>query len=242
MPRHGEARQGRARRGEDKFPQFFPKTADHSPISERTQARMTGVTLTNVDPKAAATIVPYRAEVTIKGTRPILFHRYNVDAIAIKAGEKKGSKAKKSDDIETYVYLTEDGKLAVPGINFHSALVAAAKFKSDPRSPRASAKELFKCGVIPTDDLVPFGSGVANWDFIDRRRVRVQNSYITRERPGLAKDWELTFGVDVSLPEYITPDFLLDVANDAGRFCGLCDFRPIFGRFQVSGFRVVDGD
>lgn len=183
---------------------------------------------------------PYRAEVSIEGIRPILFHRYDVQLIKDKSETKKGSKAKKTDNVESSVYLTDEGTLSVPGINFHSALIAASKFHSDPRSPRASAKELFKCGVLVVDDLSEITPARKTWEFEDARRVRVQNSYITRVRPGLKAGWGLTFVIDVALPEYITPALLQEVIVDAGRFCGLCDFRPVFGRFSMVGFKVLD--
>jgi len=182
---------------------------------------------------------PYRAEVTIEGIRPLLFHRYDTQLIADKSALKKGSKAKKTDNVESSVYLSDEGTLSVPGLNFHSALIAASKFHSDPRSPRASAKELFKCGILVVDDLAEITPPRKTWDFEDARRVRVQNSYITRVRPGIKKGWKLTFTVDVALPEYITPGLLQEVVVDAGRYCGICDFRPVFGRFSMTGFKVL---
>jgi len=187
----------------------------------------------------SSTIKPYRAEVTIEGVRPMLFKRYDTQLVADKSALKKGSKGKKSDDLESSVYLSDEGLLAVPGLNFHSALIAAAKFHSDPRSPRASAKELFKCGILVVDDLSEITPPRKTWDFEDARRVRVQNSYITRVRPGVKKGWQLTFTIDVALPEYITPALLQEVVTDAGRYCGLCDFRPVFGRFSTIGFKIV---
>jgi hypothetical protein len=47
---------------------------------------------------------PYIASVTLLGTAPLLFHAWNVEAVAEKAKAAKGSKAKKSDDVESYVY------------------------------------------------------------------------------------------------------------------------------------------
>lgn len=183
-------------------------------------------------------IRPYRAEITITGRRPLLFHNYSPEAVEQKSKAKKGSDEKKRDWIETYVYKTEQGILGIPGLNFTTCLAEAARYKQDPRSPRKSARDLFKAGVIPENEVEPFIGDPTTWDFVDQRRVGVQRSAVTRERPGMLKGWQIRFGLEIILPEYITPDFLLEVANDAGRFCGLCDFRPIYGTFQVSRFEA----
>lgn len=45
--------------------------------------------------------VPYTAVVRLRGTADMLFHRWNCEAVAEKAAAAKGSKAKKSDDVES---------------------------------------------------------------------------------------------------------------------------------------------
>lgn len=77
---------------------------------------------------------PYTVSVKIKGTSPFLFHRWNVDAVAEKSKAAKGSKAKKSDDLESYLYRTGCGNLAIPGEYFRMSVIHAAKFRQDPPS------------------------------------------------------------------------------------------------------------
>ena len=38
--------------------------------------------------------------------------------------------------------------------------------------------------------------------------------------------------------EYIPKDVLNDVLTNAGRLVGVGDFRPTYGRFQITGFKV----
>jgi len=147
---------------------------------------------------------PFRVQVTIQGVAPILFHRWNCESVESKANARKGSKEKKSDDIESYVYRTPKGELAIPGEYIRGAIVGAAKYQADPRSPRKSAADLFKAGVI---SLTPLASlGVKTWDYLDRRRVCIQRNAITRSRPAMAEGWKATFVLQVQLPEYISPD------------------------------------
>lgn len=179
---------------------------------------------------------PYIATVTIEGTAPLLFHRWSVDGIAAKAKAAKGSNAKKEDDVENYIYRNAEGIICLPSEYVRMSLIGAAKFRQDPRSPRKSAMDLFKAGVIGLDELCPLGS--TKWDFIDRRRVMIQRNGITRQRPGMNPGWKATVPLMVNLPEYIQPTFLNEVLQMAGRLIGVGDFRPTFGRFAVTRFDV----
>src|SRR5439155_104621 len=105
--------------------------------------------------------LPYATEVVIEGTAPFLFHRWSVEGVAATAGARKGSKAKKEDNVESYVYRLPNGELAVPGEYLRGAIVNAAKYRQDPRSPRKSAMDLFKAGVVVLTELC--GLGTKNW-------------------------------------------------------------------------------
>ena len=52
---------------------------------------------------------------------------------------------------------TSKGLLCIPTEYFRMALIGAAKFKQDPRSPRKSAMDLFKAGVANLTDLCSLG-------------------------------------------------------------------------------------
>ena len=93
--------------------------------------------------------LPYIVQFTLEGVRAILFHAWNNEAVAEKATAKKGSAAKKSDNLESYIYRTAKGEIALPGVYVHSSMQHAAKFKQDPRSPRKSAFDLFKAAISP---------------------------------------------------------------------------------------------
>lgn len=182
--------------------------------------------------------MPYRVGVKIKGDADILFHRWNCDAVEAKGKAAKGSKAKKTDDIESYVYRDAEGELCVPGEYLRQAIITAAKFRQDPRSPRKSAMDLFKAAVISLTPLA--GLGVSAWDYEHKCRVQVQRNGITRVRPAIKAGWEVSFVLMVNLPEYVSPELLHSVITDAGRLIGLADFRPTYGRFQVTMFEVLD--
>ncbi len=189
--------------------------------------------------KAAIDIeIPYVAEITIQGSADLLFHRWNCDAVEEKAKAKKGSTAKKTDDLESYVYRNDKGELAVPGEYLRMAIIGAAKFRQDPRSPRKSAMDLFKAAVVSVTPLATLG--VKAWDYEDRRRVVIQRSAITRTRPAMKAGWVLKIQLQVNLPEYVNSAMLNEVIQQAGKLIGLADFRPSFGRFNVTNFEVLE--
>jgi hypothetical protein len=189
---------------------------------------------------------PYVAHVTVKGVSPVLWHRWQSDAVEAKAAAKKGSAAKKTDNVESYVWRNEDNVICLPGIYLLGSLVdarnGAAKYIQDPRSPRKSALDLYRAGVVALTDLAPItlsdGRLATEWDYLDRRRVTVQRAGITRERPAMNAGWTATVSFLINTPEYIKPADLLTVLTRGGQLVGVGDFRPTFGRFQVTKFEI----
>lgn len=181
--------------------------------------------------------IPYTAAVTITGIADYLYHRWNCEAVEAKANAAKGSKAKKTDDIETYVYRMDSGWLAIPGEQLRMSMIGAAKFRQDPRSPRKSAMDLYKAGLTVLTPLSPVGK--EPWDYEHKCRVMIQRNGITRVRPALKAGWSVEFEIMINLPEYINPDDLSDVLSNAGRLMGLGDFRPTYGRFRLDGFKII---
>lgn len=181
---------------------------------------------------------PYVVNVEIVGACPIIFHRWSCEDVANKAAAKKGSKEKKSDNVESFIYRDEDGHICLPGEYLRMSMVYAAKFKQDPRSPRKSAFDLFKAGIIPLTEQAKINGGTDKWDFIDQRRVVIQRNSITRMRPAFLKGWSAEIDLMINTPEYIDFQFFCEVLSMAGRLIGVGDFRPTYGRFDVQKCKV----
>ena len=207
-----------------------------------------GGDVSNAGAETISASLPYRVAVTVTGTADILWHRWQSDAIEAKAKASKGSAAKKSDDVESYVYRDGAGTICLPGEYLRGSLVdprnGAAKYMQDPRSPRKSALDLFKAAVVPLTALAPIiradGEPATAWAYIDRRRVTVQRAGFTCERPALRTGWRATVLLLINTPEYLPPELLLSALNLAGRLVGVADYRPTYGRFSVSGFELLD--
>lgn len=182
--------------------------------------------------------------VTIEGVSKLLFHRYDCAAVEAKNKAGKGTREKKSDNIESYVYRDDNGHLVIPAENLHAALAESAKSYQDPRSSRKSARDLFKAGILVLPDLMrltnPDGKPYESWDYLDTRRCLVQQSAVSRTRPGLEAGWRLDADITILTPGLISVELLRSVVANAGATIGLCDFRPRFGRFQVTRAEIAE--
>jgi hypothetical protein len=200
---------------------------------------------TNGGKEAIETGLPYTAHITIVGSADLLLHAWNVEAVDEKAKAKKGSDAKKSDNVESYVRRNEEGIICLPAEYLRMSVVNAAKFRQDPRSPRKSAMDLFKAAVVSLSPLSPIinreGEVADKWDFEHRCRVQIQRNGITRTRPAFKEGWSTEASLMVVLPEYVDPATLYEVISAAGRLIGVGDFRPTYGRFQVTKFEIQKG-
>jgi hypothetical protein len=189
---------------------------------------------------AAADIIemefPYIVDVTIEGSADILLHAWNNEAVAVKSKSRKGSKAKKTDDVESYVRRDAKGEVCVTGDYLRGSIINAAKFRQDPRSPRKSAMDLYKAAIISLTPLASFGA--AKWDYEDKRRVIVHGSAITRVRPAMVAGWRLPFTFLCNLPEYVSPLELRETIEQAGRLVGIGDHRPTYGRFGIVAYEL----
>lgn len=184
---------------------------------------------------------PYVVEVEIEGTEALLMHRYDIEAVEAKGRAKKGSKDKKTDNVESYAYRSTDGNLYLPGVAVKECIAESAKFAQDPRSPRKSAYELMRAGIKVKQEI-PFLTHKDKWDFEDKRPVVVQMNRVARVRPALREGWKAELHINVLLPEYIDPRFLHEVLARAGTTIGLLDYRPDFGTFRVNRFEPVGFD
>lgn len=182
--------------------------------------------------------VPYVLKLGVIGTAPILMHQWNTESVAEKSAAAKGSRAKKTDDVESYAYRTDEGYLGIPGNAMSAAIAFAGKSSQDPRSPRKSMYDMLRAGVLPLDIVTPFIPLTKDWDYEDKQRVVVQRAAITRTRPAMREGWRVEFRLLIAIPEYLTLSVMSGLITQAGRLCGLLDHRPTYGRFSITSMEV----
>jgi len=197
-----------------------------------------GQSPTNDADESLAMQKPYRVLAELEGVSSILFHRWSAESVAAKARAKKGSDEKKTDNIESYLYRNEQGIICIPGEYLRQSVIHASRFEQDPRSPRKSMMDLMKAALISLTELGP--TGFKEPQYLDQHRVIVGRAAVTRTRPALKEGWRAKFILMVNLPEYVPPQKLNSLLQQAGRIIGIGDFRPSYGRFNVIGFKVLD--
>lgn len=148
------------------------------------------------------------------------------------------AKRKKTDDdyaelakLEWFgsLYLDEDKHPCWPGENVEALIVASAKKRKE--------GDFAKRGVIVDGNFKLIYEGPKDpekmWDsgnFKHTARAGVNRNSIMRTRP-IFSTWELKFRV--SYMSDIADERMVREWVDIGRFIGLSDWRPKFGRYEV---------
>jgi hypothetical protein len=190
---------------------------------------------------------PYSIDFAVQGTRGYLFNRYDVPANP----EPKQKGVKVDRPLESMVTLDSDGHLACRAVQLWNSVVAAGKYRPNPRSTKGSFSVILKealeiAGTHPRHpDLLTFtaqGKPYDGWDFEYSSRVKNGGAFaghVTRVRPALEPGWVLEGRATILLPQYVTVPQLHEVFEMAGRFGGIGDGRTGglgFGRFMVRAF------
>ena len=186
-------------------------------------------------------------EVTITGVSPYLQHRFRIEdhAADVETGSSKktpkikvwipeveAEKAIYRDKNTGNIYLPSDQLLmstSNAGVNFIYEGRKTFKFI-------LPSLLVFEPENIP---LISNGSIAESWEEIDVRPVVVNRGRVIRYRPRW-NSWSASFSVQCLNTNVITPETIRDIFDDAGKFFGIGDFRPRFGRFYVSSFK--DGE
>ena len=155
-----------------------------------------------------------------------------------KAHKELTSKRKKTDEDHEAIaksewlgglYIDEEGPY-IPGINIESCLVAGGKLSKLGTQLKRSIEVMDeRCHLKykgPKEAEALWNAG-----FYDARSVKVQQARLMRYRP-LFREWECSVEIAFD-PESINRDSVIKCLEDGGQYCGVGDYRPKFGRFNV---------
>lgn len=194
-----------------------------------------------------------RAEVTIKGTRPLLWHHFGPDALPLEKQEREGVAGNNPGEWRKTVLMTDDRRLYLKPTYIFGCLRDGAKHTPRKRGtlqPFVAATlqleddiifierngEVLKVPAepIPTDPTLPVFMDIQS---VKNPSTRARN---VRYRIAASSGWEAKFHLqwDATI---VSRNEMNAVAIDAGRFCGLADGRSIgYGRFEVTAFAVSE--
>ena len=178
-------------------------------------------------------------KVKVEGIAPLLIHKMTTEETAKIEGTSKKISGKKAEDpkqvAESYLYLTNDGKPYVPSEYFYGAMVKVASNFRIPGKGKKTYKGLIKSAIDIVPDVILIKGG--DW-VVDTRTVvnpNTRGNRMIRHRPKFV-NWYCEFEI-VILDEQLSPDVVKEILEYAGRYNGIGDYRPRFGRFTVTEFQ-----
>lgn len=186
-----------------------------------------------------------RIQVEITGVTPILFNRFTAENEIIGTSGTSpvhsGDKGTPREQAEPKLYKDEKGNIYVPGPNVFACLIEAGKFHKLGKNKVTTQKSsLIPAGIGVNELMLPVtnGNGGAGVWEVDTRSVVNPSTQgrIICHRPRVDA-WGLAFSLEVDT-DMFAPNFVRQLVDDAGKKCGLCDYRPgrkgPFGRFVVT--------
>lgn len=189
------------------------------------------------------------ATVTIKGVRPIMFHKFGPDAIPLEKKEKTGVAGNDPEEWKKGYSATKDGQLYVdPSYVFGCIRDGARHVKKG----RGSIQAMVAATLQVVDTRVLFDrfmpeDGLLTEDpdqpvYLDVRGVRNPNSkgMNIRYRVACSAGWRATFTMlwDKTI---VSRGEMESALIDSGKLCGLADGRKIgFGRFEIEEFKIAE--
>ena len=134
---------------------------------------------------------------------------------------------------------TKNKKPCIPGYVMEGALVSGAKKK---RMGTQAKSGIF----VDKDSLLEFDGWESltlddlweNKDFRLTQGVKIQKARIMRTRPKF-DEWAVEFVITYDAEVLSEPD-VKDIVETTGHHCGLCDWRPRYGRFRVESCVSLD--
>ncbi|MCO4240846.1 hypothetical protein ACFOW3_13420 [Acidovorax facilis] len=183
-------------------------------------------------------------KIKITGTSPLMMHAdtlANPLAAVTKAHKELTSKRKKTDDDHLAIARSEfvagcywsaaDG-FFVPGQNLDATFLGGAKLqKNGVRWKRGALVLENKVKLLHDGPDTPD----ALWEnpaFVDCRGVKVGAAKLMRYRP-IFLNWAAELSVTINT-EVLDMQEARKAIEDGGALIGTCEYRPRFGRFEVS--------
>ena len=188
-----------------------------------------------------------RAHILIEGTRPILFHKFSVDALSPQKS-KSGEPGNDPKDWRRGISTTEDRQLYVESTYAFGCIRDGSKWVKSGRASLLSKvvsslividDRLFFDRYLPTEDLKQDDSQPV---YLDVRAVRnpATKGRNIRYRVAAAPGWKTSFDIEWE-DSTVAEEQMESVLHQAGSLVGLGDARSIgFGRFKLIEFKCTE--
>ena len=201
------------------------------------------------------------ATVTVKGVRPLFWHKFGPESLALEKQEKTGVAGNDPEEWRKTVMATTEGQLYLEPTYIFGCLRDAARYT---KKGRQTLQTPLTATLQCTDDIILVDRWLPGFPnghecnvktlpppstdpnqpvYLDIRGVRnpTTKARNVRYRVAASPGWTCTFHLlwDKTI---VSRNELEAVLNDAGKLCGLGNGRNIgMGRFEVTEFTVNDG-
>lgn len=182
-------------------------------------------------------------EVEIKGTAPLLVHRFTEQSESEKATRRvKVGRTDPREEAKNNAYIAEDGTFYVSAFSIPNCMANAGS-NHKMRGSRKTLRFIVPSAVMMRQDTITILNGNAPApDFeVDSRPVTIPatKGKIMRHRPRF-NEWNMKFNLHIN-DNMLALDDAHMLLNEAGQTVGIGDFRPEkrgpFGTFLVSSFQ-----
>lgn len=174
-------------------------------------------------------------DVVIKGTRNLLMHS-TAGMLVPKSKKVKSSEHDPVEDAKLCLYFTEDQKIGVPAMAILSAMRKAATNLKKGGAGKKTLKDYVFSGI----QIEPAMIELVPQDYtVDIQIVVVQRSRIPRARP-LFKNWSVKFQIEIIDEQTWDAGTVRQVLEEAGKYQGLLDFRPLYGTFVIESMKNIE--
>ena len=164
-------------------------------------------------------------EVRIEGVRPLLMNALLTHT------QTQDEYLDPKSEAEMRLYKDPNGNVCIPAKMVKACLVCAGK-NYVVEGIRMSAETVIRAGIRIKPEYIPLEYD--KW-VVDSRPAVVRRSRVIRHRPRFDR-WALEFNMINLDPSVLRMDTLRKMLEDAGKWCGLGDYRPEYGLFRVTKF------
>jgi arsenate reductase-like glutaredoxin family protein len=172
-----------------------------------------------------------KIDVVIKGIAPLLQNRFPIEDYGINKSRAKRKVYVPEEEAKKSLYQNEDIGIYEPSEHLLASLIkSATKFIFEGKK---TYKDIISTSILVEPECIPLITSKPY--IIDKRPVVIGRARIVRSRPRF-EDWQLEFTITILDEQNISPNTLKEILEMAGN-SGIGDYRPRFGRFQVTQFK-----
>jgi hypothetical protein len=155
-----------------------------------------------------------------------------------KTGKKiKSSEHDPDEEAKACLYTDNAGHIGIPAIAVLSAMRKSATQMKKAGQGKKTLKDFVFSGLRVNPDLIVLPEQKYA---VDMQIVVVNRSRVPRARPRFDQ-WGAKFNVEILDDDTWDAGTVRQVLDEAGKYQGLLDYRPLFGTFEVTSMKDETG-